>query len=48
MLLERTENIRDVIAFPKISGGYDPLTDAPTPVDPAQLVDLGLQLRPKA
>jgi aspartyl-tRNA synthetase len=48
MLLERTENIRDVIAFPKISGGYDPLTDAPTPVDPVQLVDLGLQLRPKA
>jgi aspartyl-tRNA synthetase len=48
MLLERTENIRDVIAFPKISGGYDPLTDAPTPVDPTQLVDLGLQLRPKA
>jgi len=48
MLLERTDNIRDVIAFPKISGGFDPLTDAPTPVDPAQLVDLGLQLRPKA
>ncbi len=48
MLLERTENIRDVIAFPKISGGFDPLTDAPTPVEPSQLVDLGLQLRPKA
>jgi aspartyl-tRNA synthetase len=48
MLLERTDNIRDVIAFPKISGGFDPLTDAPTPVDPSQLADLGLQLRPKA
>ena len=48
MLLERTENIRDVIPFPKISGGLDPLTGAPTPVAPAQLDDLGLQLRPKA
>ncbi len=48
MLLERTDNIRDVIAFPKISGGFDPLTDAPTPVEPTQLADLGLQLRPKA
>ena len=48
MLLERTDNIRDVIAFPKIAGGFDPLTDAPTPVEPSQLADLGLQLRPKA
>ncbi len=48
MLLERTDNIRDVIAFPKISGGFDPLTDAPTPVEQSQLGDLGLQLRPKA
>ncbi len=37
MLLERTDNIRDVIAFPKIAGGFDPLTDAPTPVEPSQL-----------
>ena len=48
MLLERTENIRDVIAFPKIAGGVDPLTDAPTPVEPVQLRELGLQLAPKA
>jgi aspartyl-tRNA synthetase len=47
MLLERTENIRDVIAFPKIAGGVDPLTDAPTPVEPAQLTELGLQVRPR-
>jgi aspartyl-tRNA synthetase len=45
MLLERTENIRDVIAFPKIAGGFDPLTDAPTRVAPEQLRDLGLDLR---
>jgi len=47
MLLERTENIRDVIAFPKIAGGLDPLTDAPSPVEPEQLTELGLQLRPR-
>jgi aspartyl-tRNA synthetase len=45
MLLCGTDNIRDVIAFPKIAGGVDPLTDAPTPVEPAQLADLGLALR---
>jgi aspartyl-tRNA synthetase len=48
MLLERTENIRDVIAFPKIAGGHDPLTDAPTAVDAGQLDDLGLRLRPRS
>ncbi len=47
MLLERTDNIRDVIAFPKIAGGHDPLTDAPTPVEGAQLDELGLRLRPR-
>jgi aspartyl-tRNA synthetase len=47
MLLEHTDNIRDVIAFPKIAGGADPLTDAPTPVEPQQLLDLGLELRPR-
>jgi aspartyl-tRNA synthetase len=47
MLLEHTENIRDVIAFPKIAGGFDPLTDAPTPVDAPQLDDLGLALKPR-
>ena len=42
-----TDNIRDVIAFPKISGGFDPLTDAPTPVDRPQLDELGLAPRPR-
>ncbi len=48
MLLCGTDNIRDVIAFPKIAGGLDPLTDAPTPVEPRQLSDLGLALRSAA
>ena len=28
-LLSRSDSIRDVIAFPKSGGGYDPLTGAP-------------------
>jgi aspartyl-tRNA synthetase len=45
MLIAGAENIRDVIAFPKVAGGIDPLTDAPTPVDRQQLDDLGLALK---
>ncbi|HUT98618.1 MAG TPA: aspartate--tRNA ligase [bacterium] len=38
------ENIREVIPFPKTLRAYDPLTDAPSAVDPAQLAELGLRL----
>ncbi|MEX1103109.1 MAG: aspartate--tRNA ligase, partial [Dehalococcoidia bacterium] len=44
MSLVGTENIRDVIAFPKASSGADPLMGAPSPVDPSQLTELGLTL----
>ncbi len=33
-LLAGTDSIRDVIAFPKSGGGYDPLTAAPAPITP--------------
>ncbi len=46
MTLAGTENIRDVIAFPKASSGSDPLMGSPTPVDGAQLDELGLLLKP--
>ena len=46
MSLVGTENIRDVIAFPKASSGSDPLMSAPSPVDTAQLDELGLMLKP--
>jgi aspartyl-tRNA synthetase len=48
MALVGTDNIRDVIAFPKASSGSDPLMGAPTPVSAAQLAELGLALRPTA
>jgi aspartyl-tRNA synthetase len=48
MTLAGTENIRDVIAFPKASSGSDPLMGSPTPVDTAQLEELGLLLKPEA
>ena len=41
-----TENIRDVVAFPKTQSGVDPLSGAPTPVDDTQLKILGLRLLP--
>jgi aspartyl-tRNA synthetase len=41
-----TENIRDVIAFPKNQQAQEPMTDAPAPVDPGQLRELGLALLP--
>ncbi|MGN6166944.1 MAG: aspartate--tRNA ligase [Solirubrobacteraceae bacterium] len=44
-LIAGRENIREVIAFPKSTGGGDPLTGAPAPVDDAQLRELGLRLR---
>ena len=41
-LLAGMDSIREVIAFPKTGGGVDPLTDAPTPITPAQLKDAGI------
>ncbi len=42
MLLTGTENIRDTVAFPKTQTGYDPLLDAPAPIEPGQLAELHL------
>jgi aspartyl-tRNA synthetase len=38
------ESIREVIAFPKTQKGTCPLTDAPAPVDPKQLRELGIRV----
>ncbi len=43
MLLVGTDNIRDVIAFPKTQSASCLLTQAPSPVDPAQLRELHIR-----
>jgi aspartyl-tRNA synthetase len=44
MLLTDTENIREVIPFPKMGNGYDPMMDAPSSIDPQQWAELGLRV----
>jgi len=47
MLLAGKTNLRDTILFPKTASASDPLTEAPGPVDTAQLNDLSLKLNLK-
>ena len=46
-LLVKARSIRDVIAFPKIGNGWDPLTDAPAPITPQQRKEAGVDAKPK-
>ncbi|QIQ21271.1 aspartate--tRNA ligase [Zophobihabitans entericus] len=48
MLLTGTDNIRDVIAFPKTTAAACLLTDAPSPANPAALQELGIEVSKKA
>ena len=41
-LLAGTDSIREVIAFPKSGGGFDPLTAAPAPITAAQRKEAGV------
>ena len=45
-LLAGTESIRDVIAFPKSGGGFDPLTAAPAAISPEQRKEAGVDAKP--
>jgi aspartyl-tRNA synthetase len=45
MLLTKTDNIRDVIAFPKTQKGQCLLTEAPSTVEQAQLDELNLRVQ---
>ncbi|GAA1759139.1 aspartate--tRNA ligase [Nostocoides vanveenii] len=47
MLLGGYDSIRDVIAFPKSGGGYDPLTEAPAPITPEQRAEAGIDASPE-
>ena len=46
-LLTKSESIRDVIAFPKSGGGYDPLTQAPAPIPDEQRAETGVDWKPE-
>jgi aspartyl-tRNA synthetase len=45
-LLAGTDSIREVIAFPKSGGGFDPLTAAPAPISPEQRKEAGVDAKP--
>ena len=47
-LLTGSESIRDVIAFPKSGGGFDPLTGAPAPITAQQRREAGVDAKAKA
>ncbi|WP_062078889.1 aspartate--tRNA ligase [Demequina globuliformis] len=46
-LLAKADSIRDVIAFPKSGGGYDPLTAAPAPITDEQRAEAGVDFVPE-
>jgi len=46
MLLTGADSLRDVIAFPKSGGGFDPLTSAPAPITPEQRKEAGVDAKP--
>jgi aspartyl-tRNA synthetase len=46
MLLAGADSLREVIAFPKSGGGYDPLTAAPAPITPQQRKEAGVDFVP--
>ena len=46
MLLGGFDTIRDVIAFPKSGGGFDPLTEAPAPITAKQRKEAGVDAKP--
>ncbi len=44
MLMGGCDSIREVIAFPKVKDASCMMTEAPTPVDPKQLKELGIEI----
>jgi aspartyl-tRNA synthetase len=46
-LLHGVDSIREVIAFPKTGGGFDPLTAAPAPITDAQRAEAGVDFVPE-
>ncbi|EMY35731.1 aspartyl-tRNA ligase [Arthrobacter crystallopoietes BAB-32] len=47
-LLAGEDSIREVIAFPKTGGGFDPLTAAPAPITQQQRKEAGVDAKPQS
>ncbi len=45
--LTKNDSIREVIAFPKSGGGFDPLTEAPAPISAEQRAEAGVDFVPE-
>jgi aspartyl-tRNA synthetase len=48
MLLAGGSSIREAMAFPKTASAIDLMVQAPSPVDPEQLSELGIRVPPRA
>jgi aspartyl-tRNA synthetase len=46
MAITGTDNVRDVVAFPKTQSHQDLMLGAPSPVDPKQLDEVHIQVAP--
>jgi aspartyl-tRNA synthetase len=44
MVLAQEPNLRDTVAFPKNQAGVDPMSGAPSAVEPEQLAELGIDV----
>ena len=47
MILEDEENIRDVVAFPKMQNASELMSSCPAPADPKALEELGISVKVK-
>ena len=47
MLLAGEKSIREVVAFAKTTAAQDLMAESPSEVDPAQLEELGLTIKPE-
>ena len=47
MQMLKLDNLRDVVAYPKVQNASEPMTECPAMVDTAQLTDLGIGILPQ-
>ena len=47
MQMIKAPTLRDVVAFPKVQNASEPMTNAPSTIEPVQLTDLGIAVTVK-